>query len=90
MAPEDLTVIKAITADEHVPQHWWDALGLLASAELDWGYLMRRARRHALRRTTSLLLFAEPKDIGVPPEVTEELFRSLYPVTGPAPSPEPT
>lgn len=79
MAPEDLVVIKAITADEHVPQHWYDALGLLASPELDWPYLVRRAKRHGLRRTTSLLLYAESKDIWVPPEVIIELFRSIHP-----------
>ncbi|MGH9104694.1 MAG: nucleotidyl transferase AbiEii/AbiGii toxin family protein [Acidimicrobiales bacterium] len=79
MAPEDLIVVKAITADEHVPQHWYDALGLLASAEIDWAYLARRARRHGLRRTTSLLLYAESKDIWVPADVTAQLFRALNP-----------
>lgn len=78
MAPEDLIVIKAITADEHVPQHWYDALGLLAAARIDWDYLSRRARHHGLRRVTSLLLYAESKDIWVPAEVVTDLFRSLH------------
>jgi predicted nucleotidyltransferase len=79
MPPEDLIVIKAIAADEHVPQHWYDALGLLSAADIDWEYLMRRARRHALRRTTSLLLYAESRDIWVPVEVLSELFHALHP-----------
>lgn len=79
MASEDIIVIKAITADEHVAHHWYDALALLASADLDWAYLARRARQHGLRRTTSLLLYAESKDIYVPPQVTSDLFHALRP-----------
>jgi hypothetical protein len=74
-----VVVIKVIAADEHVPQQWYDALGLLSAAGIDWGYLMRRARRHALRRTTSLLLYAEPRDIGAPVEVLSDRFHAVHP-----------
>lgn len=81
MAPEDIIVIKAVTADEHVAHHWYDALGLLAIADVDWEYLVRRARQHGLRRVTSLLLYAESKDITVPPVAVTELFHAVHPET---------
>ena len=44
IAPEDLVVLKALSHDEESPRHWHDALGVLASADLDWDYLLERAR----------------------------------------------
>lgn len=74
--PEDLVVIKAIVAAEHAPRHWHDALAILASTDLDWEYLMRRARR-GIRRVLSLLLYAQSDDLPAPSWVTGELFRRL-------------
>jgi len=65
LAPEDLLVIKATVFAEHTPRHWWDGLGILARATLDWEYLLRRAR-HSPRRVASLLLFARSVDLVVP------------------------
>jgi hypothetical protein len=79
MAPEDLIVIKAVTADEHVPRHWHDCLDLLGRDNLDWDYLLRRARHHGVRRLLSLLLYAESNDIWVPPTRITELFDSVHP-----------
>ena len=45
VAPEDLLVMKAVVHDEEGPRHWHDALGLIASVQLDWDYLLKRARR---------------------------------------------
>ena len=74
--PEDLVVIKAIVAAEHSPRHWHGALALLASVDLDWAYLMRRAR-YGIRRVLSLLLFAQSNDLPVPSRVVSELFAQL-------------
>lgn len=74
--PEDLVVIKAIVAAEHTPRHWHDALGIVASVDLDWAYLMRRAR-YGIRRVLSLLLFAQSNDLPVPSRVVSELFGQL-------------
>src|SRR5437879_3850266 len=49
LSPEDMLVIKALTNAEHVPRHWHDGLGILATNELDWPYLLWRARPHASR-----------------------------------------
>ena len=71
--PEDLLVIKALVHDEHMPRHWHDALGIVAWGELDWDYLLQRAR-HGARRVLSLLLYAQSNDLVVPQRVVRELF----------------
>lgn len=74
--PEDLVVIKAIVAAEHTPRHWHDALAIVATADLDWEYLMRRARL-GIRRVLSLLLYAQSSDLPVPSWVVRDLFGRL-------------
>jgi len=70
---EDLIVIKAIVHNEHMPRHWHDALALIATAELDWDYLVRRARK-GVRRVLALLLYAQSNDLVVPWAPVRELF----------------
>jgi hypothetical protein len=43
LGPEDLLVIKAIVHREHRQRHWFDALALVETGELDWPYLLQRA-----------------------------------------------
>jgi hypothetical protein len=78
MSAEDLIVIKAVTADEHVIHHWFDALALVAGSDLDWGYLSYRARRHGVRRILSLLLFAESNDVSVDSATVRDLFHAVH------------
>jgi predicted nucleotidyltransferase len=78
IAPEDLLIIKALTADEHIPHHWHDALGVITGSDLDWDYLVARARRHGARRVLSLLLYAQSKDLGVPVKPVRALFDSIF------------
>jgi predicted nucleotidyltransferase len=63
--PEDLIVMKAIVHDEETPRHWADALAILASADLDWEYLLARSR-HSPRRMLSFLCYATSVDLAVP------------------------
>jgi predicted nucleotidyltransferase len=79
MCPEDLVVIKAIAASEDAIRHWYDALALIAYCELDWDYVLGRARQHGPRRLLSLLLYAESDDLPVPAEVVESLVRTVHP-----------
>jgi predicted nucleotidyltransferase len=65
--PEDLFVIKALVHDEETPRHWFDALGLLSRENIDWDYLLRRARKGP-RRVLSLLSYAMSLDLPVPAE----------------------
>lgn len=77
--PEDLIVIKAIIHDEQTPRHWYDALGIIAGAELDWDYLIGRSSRGP-RRMLSLLSYAQSNDLVVPERVIRDLFSAIYDV----------
>jgi predicted nucleotidyltransferase len=77
IAPEDLLVIKAAVHDEQGPRHWHDALGVIGVNELDWDYLLKRARQ-APRRVLSLLVYAHSLDMNVPNHVVRELYREIY------------
>ena len=79
ISPEDLLVIKAVTASEHRSHHWYDALGIISLCDLDWTYLCERARRCGPRRVLSLLLYAESMDLTVPAETVHELFAAIHP-----------
>jgi predicted nucleotidyltransferase len=72
--PEDLVVMKAIAASEDTPRYWYDALAIIAYTELDWNYLVARARQHGARRILSLLLFAGSIDLVVPRAPVDELY----------------
>jgi hypothetical protein len=77
VSPEDLIIIKAAAHGEMSPGHWHDALAILSHAQIDWDYLLSRARR-APRRILSLLLYAQSSDIWVPNRVIEDLYRDLF------------
>ena len=79
MCPEDLVVIKAVATSEGVTRHWYDALALIARCELDWDYVVERARRAGPRRVLSLLLYAEGDDLAVPADVVAELIGAVHP-----------
>lgn len=78
LPPEDLIVIKSVVHDEHLPRHWYDALGVLGRCELDWDYLLSRARAYGARRVLSLLVYAQSNDLIVPNRVIEQLFDDIY------------
>ena len=73
LGPEDLLVIKAIVHREHRQRHWFDALALVETGELDWPYLLRRATPSP-RRVASLLLYAQTDGLRVPDWVVESLL----------------
>ena len=85
VGPEDLLVIKAVASAEHSPHHWFDALGLVARGDLDWDYLVSRARRFGPRRVLALLVYAESNDLAVPLEAVSRLDELVHPVA-PRPS----
>jgi hypothetical protein len=70
--PEDIVVTKAIAMDESSPSHWWDALCIIAGNEIDWDYLLLRARKGP-NRLAALLHFAVSSDIAVPTRVVRQL-----------------
>jgi predicted nucleotidyltransferase len=74
---EDLIVMKAVAHEEATPRYWHDALSIIGRAELDWDYLLKRARMRA-RRILSLLLYAQSNDLVVPDRVVRELFETVH------------
>lgn len=74
---EDQIVIKAIVHREETSRHWFDALAILARADLDWDYLLHRARLGA-RRVLSLLIYAQSADILVPGYAIKRLYQEVY------------
>jgi predicted nucleotidyltransferase len=70
---EDLLVMKALAFGEQTPSYWHEALGIIARGELDWDYVLLRAR-HGARRILSLLLYAQSNDLPVPARAVRELF----------------
>jgi predicted nucleotidyltransferase len=77
ISPEDLIVIKAAVHQEHSSHHWYDALSVLVQGNLDWEYLLHRAK-HAPRRVLALLIYAQSKDVAVPNYAIQRLYRSIY------------
>lgn len=77
IGPEDFIVIKSAAHQEDNPHHWFDALAVLTQGNLDWEYLLKRAR-HAPRRVLSVLIYAQSIDIAVPNEVIEKLYRLIF------------
>jgi predicted nucleotidyltransferase len=75
--PEDLIVMKACAMSEDTSRYWYDAVSIIAHTELDWDYLVARAREHGARRLLSLLLFATSLDIVVPSEPMETLHDAI-------------
>lgn len=80
VSPEDLIVMKAVATDEDTVRYWHDALSLLGRSDLDWSYLVHRAKKHGARRVLSLLFFAQSIDLLVPEEVIAELIDAVRPV----------
>ena len=76
-SPEDLIVIKALVHKEETSRHWFDALALISRCDLDWEYLLRRARRGS-RRVLSLLIYAQSNDVLVPDGVIRRLSEAIY------------
>jgi hypothetical protein len=72
LGPEDLVVTKALAHGEETAHYWWDALAIIAKRELDWDYLLSRARQGP-RRMLSLLLYAQSTDLAVPDRVVRRL-----------------
>jgi predicted nucleotidyltransferase len=74
---EDLLVTKVASHTEGAPRYWHDALSIISRGELDWEYLVRRAR-FAARRVLSLLIYAQSEDLLVPDAAIRALFDEIY------------
>lgn len=86
ISPEDFIVIKSAAHQEDNPHHWHDALAVLTQGNIDWDYLLRRAR-HSPRRVLALLIYAQSNDIAIPTDLIQKLYRSIF--EHPSYTPEP-
>lgn len=77
VSSEDLLVMKAVAHGEETPTYWHDSVGIVAHGDLDWEYLVRRARQHGPRRVLSLLLYAQSNDHVVPSSALDALYESV-------------
>jgi predicted nucleotidyltransferase len=83
LGPEDLFVIKALVLNEHCLnfdakclRHLSDVLGLIRSCEIDWDYILKRARLGP-KRMLGLLIYAQSLDLLVPNRVIKALAEQL-------------
>jgi hypothetical protein len=76
--PEDILVMKVLAHAEETPRYWFDALSIVARCDLDWEYLLERARVGP-RRILSLLFYAQANDLVVPDEVIRALIGDVLP-----------
>lgn len=77
ISPEDFIVIKSAAHQEDNPHHWHDALAVLTQGNLDWDYLLKRAR-HCPRRVLALLIYAQSNDIAIPNDLIQKLYKSVF------------
>jgi predicted nucleotidyltransferase len=77
ISPEDAAVIEAVSTEAQAADHWYNAVGIVTRSDLDWDYLVRRAR-HATRRVLSLLTFCDSTDVPIPTWVIAALFEAAY------------
>ena len=77
LPPEDLLLMKIMITDEDMPRHWHDALGVIRWVDVNWEYLLTRAR-YGPRRMLSLLLYAQSMDLQVPNQVIRRLYHMIF------------
>lgn len=73
--PEDLLITKVSAFREDTPHQWFDCLFVLDHTEIDWGYLVERARGKP-HQVLGLLLFALGNQRPVPEAALRELFEA--------------
>jgi hypothetical protein len=83
LSHEDLFVIKALVLNEHTismdpraVRHLLDLLSILRTCEIDWEYLLKRARQGP-RRVLSMLLFGQSLDLLVPERIIKTMVHML-------------
>jgi predicted nucleotidyltransferase len=77
IAPEDSLLIEAMGTESETPEHWFNALAIIAQRELDWDYVLHRART-GTRRMLALLIYAQSTDLPVPDAVVRALYDTIY------------
>ena len=74
---EDLLMMKVVAHAEESAHYWHDAMALLMTDDIDWDYLIERAR-HGTKRLLSLLIYAQSSDTLVPDHIIKKLYAEVY------------
>lgn len=77
MSAEDFVVSQAMSMGEDTPDYWYNALGVLSKAAIDWDYLIERAKRGP-RRVLSVLIYAQSTDLVIPETAIRRLYDMVY------------
>jgi hypothetical protein len=77
-------VIKALAHHEETTRHWFDALSLIRSGELDWDHVLERAA-FGPHRVLALLHYAVSIDLLVPQDVIRRLSAQVLAAQGALP-----
>lgn len=72
LSPEDQVATKVVAFGEETDTYWYEALRVLARNEMDWEYLLGRAK-HSPSRFLSLAVYARGEGIDVPDGVVARL-----------------
>jgi hypothetical protein len=73
ISPEDYVVMQSCTHSYQTKEHWFNALDAVMRSDIDWDYLVERAREAGRERALSLLLYARSDGIDVPNRAIEKL-----------------
>jgi predicted nucleotidyltransferase len=76
VAPEDFLVMQAISVKPEAPEYWFKGLKAALCDDLDWDYVLMRAKVSPLR-VLSLLIYAVSEGVNVPRHVLDELYGSV-------------
>ena len=74
---EDLIIMKVVAHAEEIGHYWHDAMALLITEDIDWDYLVHRAR-HGTKRLLSLLIYAQSSDLLIPDDIIQRLYNQVY------------
>ncbi len=77
VSAEDAVLIEAASNAPEIESHWYQAISIIIGTQLDWPYLVSRARL-APRRLLSLLVYADADDIEVPRDAIRTLHQRIY------------
>src|ERR1041384_6144428 len=73
LSAEDYTIMQAFTHSIDTRAHWFNALGVLRRATLDWDYFLRRASLRP-ERALALLCWARSDGIAIPQQPMDALW----------------
>lgn len=73
IGPEDFVVMQALATKRDAPEYWFNGVEVLQESDVDWEYLVRRARVRPAR-VAALLAYGRSEGVDVPQDVLTRLL----------------